>query len=329
MSRKRMAGCRRLPVLMALILARSVAAETVWPEPPEHPRIRFVRSITPAEAGGKPSFLSKLWGLISGEKKQYVMTQPYGVCLGPGGRLFVADTFGRCLHVYDLPKNAYSNMRIDGDSLIGVAAGSDRLYVTDSARRRLVCLNPKGRELWTIGAEAGFRRPTGLAVVGDQLRVVDTLANKIVSVTRDGKIVGQFGAHGKGPGEFNFPTNIATGPGGRLYVCDSMNFRVQIFDAQNRYISSFGKLGDSSGDFNRPKGIAVDSDGNIYVVEGLHDVVQIFDESGRLLLFFGGSGSGEGDLWLPTGIAIQDDRICVADSANRRIQVYEYLKESR
>ena len=108
-----------------------------------------------------------------------------------------------------------------------------------------------------------------------------------------------------------------------------MNFRVQVFNEDGRLLSTFGRLGDGSGDFDKPKGIAVDSAGHIYVVEGINDVVQIFDDEGKLLLAFGGSGFGEGQFWLPSGIAIANDVVYVADSANRRVQMFEYLKESR
>jgi len=75
--------------------------------------------------------------------------------------------------------------------------------------------------------------------------------------------------------------------------------------------------------------VAVDREGHIYVVEGLHDVVQIFDQDGRFLLGFGEPGHSAGEFWLATGIAIANDRIYVADSSNRRVQVFEYLKEER
>ena len=94
-------------------------------------------------------------------------------------------------------------------------------------------------------------------------------------------------------------------------------------------LTTFGRLGDAPGDFDKPKGIALDSDGHVYVVEGFGDVVQIFDEQGRLLLAFGGSGAGPGQLWLPSGITIANDLVYVADAANRRVQVFEYLKERR
>ena len=73
--------------------------------------------------------------------------------------------------------------------------------------------------------------------------------------------------------------------------------------------------------------IAADSDGNIYVVDALFDNIQIFDQSGRLLMAWGGPGHAYGRFWLPSGIFIDDnDRIYVADTYNKRVQVFQYLK---
>ena len=75
--------------------------------------------------------------------------------------------------------------------------------------------------------------------------------------------------------------------------------------------------------------VALDSDGPVYVVEGLHDVVQILDTRGNLLLAFGRTGAADGEFYLPTSIHIdRDDNIYVADSYNRRIQVFRYLKDA-
>jgi hypothetical protein len=45
---------------------------------------------------------------------------------------------------------------------------------------------------------------------------------------------------------------------------------------------------------------------------------------------FGQEGHGPGEFWLPAGICIDvHDRIYVADSYNKRVQIFEFLKESR
>jgi DNA-binding beta-propeller fold protein YncE len=304
------------------------AVERVWPDPPATARIRFLTSLVP-ETAVRRSFFRKLWDAVSGGRDTPVMAQPYGVTMGPAGRLYVADTAGRAVHVYDVRTGGYSKLDVDSESLIGVAALGGRLFVTDSVGGRVICLNAAGRKQWATGSEAGLLRPTGIVAADDRLHVVDTLAHRIVTLSPEGRVIGSFGSRGGEPGQFNYPTNIARDGGGRLYVTDSMNFRIQILTPQGRYVSSFGHLGDGSGDFSRPKGVAVDREGHIYVVEGLHDVVQIFDQDGRFLLGFGEPGHSAGEFWLATGIAIANDRIYVADSSNRRVQVFEYLKEER
>ena len=265
-------------------------ASRVWPSPPAPARIRFLRAITPSAVRGKPSLLSRIAAAIVGGRDEPQMTQPYGIAVGPDRRVYVADTFGRAIHVYDLEKSGYSSIKVDGDSLIGVGVSKNSLFVTDSASGRLMCLDLKGRTLWTRGPKDGFARPTGLAIGADRIYVVDTLRHRVAMVSLTGTMLESFGEHGDGPGQLNFPTNVAWGADGRVYVTDAMNFRVQVFDRDGRYLRTFGRIGDGSGDFDKPKGVAVDSAGHVYVVEGLHDVVY------------------------------------VSDSANRRIEMFEYVK---
>ena len=299
--------------------------DLVWPPPPDPARVRFVRSLDPLSARGRPSLFSRLARVIVGRTDDPAMQQPYGIAVGPDRRVYVADTTGRALHVYTMDTPGYSTIKVDGDSLIGVAVAAGRIYVTDSVSGRVICLDARGRTLWTRGTRDGFLRPTGIAASSDRIYVVDTLRHRVTILSPAGDVLEGFGEHGTGPGQFNFPTNIARGADGRLYVADTMNFRVEIFDRDGRFLRTFGQLGDGSGDFARAKGIGVDSENHVYVVDGLNDVVQVFDEDGQLLLGFGESGSGDGQFWLPTGLAVVDDVIYVADSANKRFEVFEYL----
>ena len=134
---------------------------------------------------------------------------------------------------------------------------------------------------------------------------------------------------GAKPGEFRYPSFLAVGPTGILYVSDAMNFRIQAFDRGGSFLRAIGKQGDSPGTFARPKGVAVDSEGHIYVADGAFNNVQIFDEQGRLLLTFGQVGRGEGEMALPLGLYIdENDFIYIADRVNDRLQVFQYLREA-
>ena len=329
-----------LPFILAIALVplRGAAAEgvpparsnrLVWPAPPAVARIRFVRTIDPESVKGQPSLMKRVWRALVGSPDADRMNQPYGIAVGSDKKVYVADTFGGVIHAYDLAKPAYSAINVKGLSLVGIAAGAGRLFVTDSVAGAVMGLDLKGRILWSLGRRFGLGRPTGIAWGGDRLYVVDTRRHCVFMMSPAGAYLGAFGMQGSGPGQFNFPTNITRGADGRLYVTDTLNFRVQVFDEEGRFISTFGKLGDGAGDFDKPKGVATDSAGHVYVVEGMNDVVQIFDPSGRLLLAFGESGTGDGEFWLPTGITIADDLVYVSDSANRRVQVFEYLRSAQ
>jgi DNA-binding beta-propeller fold protein YncE len=310
----------------ALVAGRpSANVERVWPDPPAAARIRFVSALVPRTARRR-SLLRRVWDAVAGGTDAPVMKQPYGLAIGAGGRLYVADPQSRVIHVYDLRDGGYSTIDVASESLIGIAAAGGRIFVTDSAGARVICLNAAGKRQWVAGPESGLLRPTGIVAADDRVYVVDTLGHRVMALGMDGRMLDGFGSRGAEPGQFNYPTSIARDLSGRLYVVDAMNFRVQVFTPQGRLVSAFGRAGDGSGDFSRPKGVALDSEGHVYVVDGLQDVVQIFDADGRFLLAFGQPGREEGEFWLATGIAIAGDRIYVADSSNGRVQVFDYLK---
>jgi DNA-binding beta-propeller fold protein YncE len=142
-----------------------------------------------------------------------------------------------------------------------------------------------------------------------------------------GRLLRTVGRRGAGPGEFNFPTAVAVGPNGRVYVTDTMNYRVEVFDADLTFVSTFGTLGVRPGQFRRPKGIAVDGDNVVYVVDSDFNNFQMFTSDGETLMWVGELGERPGQMQLPAGIAVDRTRrrIFVTEQVNQRIQVFERL----
>jgi DNA-binding beta-propeller fold protein YncE len=332
-----------------------VATSLVWPDPPQPPKIEFVRSIRYlSDAEREPSFLGKFTQGIFGRSREKLI-KPYGVTTDSRGRIYVADTAGRAIYRFDLSGGkagkfaefepcgsieAQAELSFIGRlfsgrpkmalaSPIGVAVdASDNFYISDSILQRVFAFDEEGRCLRTFGGEEGLLRPSGIAISKnlERLYVTDTGDHKISVFSLDGDLLFEFGQRGDKPGEFNFPTNIFVDDESKVYVSDSLNFRVQVFNSDGEILNHFGQLGDVSGTFNKTKGIAVDSEGHIYVVDSLFDSVQIFDFSGSLLLSFGESGVEDGEFWLPSGIFIdEEDNIYVSDSYNTRLQIFRYL----
>jgi len=303
-----------------------------WPPAPDRARVSYVQEIrTPEDLGIRRNPFRRFFERLVYGRRVRGMARPYAVAVAPDGTIAVADPDARSVHLFDVERSRYERV-IEGDgeplvSPVGIAAdGEGRFYVSDSVRGVVLRFDPRGRWIDTLGAGA-LDRPTGLAfdAARDVLWVVDTAGHRVVGFDAEGNEVVRLGQRGTAPGQFNFPVAVAVDEAGRVFVSDSMNFRVQVLEPDGRFVRSFGRPGNGPGDFDKPKGIALDPDGHVWVVEGLHDVIHVYDGDGNLLTVVGGTGVGAGEFTLPAGIHIEGDRILIADSANRRVQVLRYL----
>jgi DNA-binding beta-propeller fold protein YncE len=326
-------GCASAPgVPRELRLAQPAI---VWPSPPEDPKIQYMRSLSgPEDLGITKSFFRKVVEFFFGKTEEKIH-QPYGVAADAAGRIYIADSALKVVHVFDQPGEKYwaipGTSRHAFQAPIGIALDPEgQVYVSDAERRMIFGFDRGGDSFMTI--EEGLQRPAGLAFNSKNnfLYVADVLRHEVLVYDRSGKLMFTFGGHGASDGRLNFPTNLAVDREGNIYVTDAMNFRIQIFRPDGSFMSKFGRSGDAVGDLPRPKGIGIDSEGHIYLVEGLYDVVNVFDRQGRLLLTFGNPGSGRGEFWLATGLYVDDkDQIYVADSFNSRVQIFQYLRNGR
>jgi len=301
----------------------------VWPPPPAAERIELVSMFGCAsELNIQRSWWRRLGDLLTGSSEVH-MVRPAGIA-ARGDYLAVADAGGALVHLYELRQHEQQVLTACGDEAfrepVAVALWGDRLYVSDAGSGRILVFGLHGECVggWTLPQGS---RPAGLAVDEERgrLYVADPGTHHVLALDGSGRVSLQIGGRGAGPGEFNFPGWLALDQQGRIYVTDSMNFRVQVFTPDGAVVGTFGQEGDGSGDFARPKGIGVDADGHVYVVDALFETVQIFDSQGHYLLAFGWHGTGAGQFWLPSGLTIVGDRIYVADSYNRRVQVFRYL----
>ncbi len=314
-------------------VAEPASPPRVWPEPPEPPRLEYVRSFSrPADLGIKKTFLERLAEFIVGATDARLI-RPMAVVETGDGTLCVADPGARAVQCFDTRRGRYRLVRGENDaplpSPVGLAAGArGEIYVADSALARVLVIEPGAKQARPVALQAELRQPTGLAFdpAARRLYVVDTAAHQVVVFGPDGRPTASIGRRGSGDGEFNFPTFIWREAGGRLYITDSLNFRIQMFDADGRFLGRFGRHGDATGDLSRPKGVATDRFGHVYVIDSMFHALQIFDRDGRFLLNVGGQGRAPGEFWLPAGVSVGDnDTLYIADSHNQRVQVLRYL----
>ena len=333
------------------IIFPQVAGAPCWPPPPDQARITYVGQLR-TDQDLKPGLNSfdVLGQAIFGKSDAHSMLSPLAICTDNEDRLFVADSNAQLVHVFNLKDRKYTQWtpgKKQQPFAQPVAAAWDpihqHLLVSDSVAAAVLVFDTHGNYLGHLGgdeADKTLQRPVGVAVDSTpahagRVLVADVKLHEIIVFSPEGKLQGHIGGRGDAPGKFNYPTYLAIDSTGLIYVSDSLNFRIQQFDADFRFIRQIGKKGDFPGYFAEPKGIATDSQGHLYVVDAQFENVQVYNSQGQVLMDFGEEGAAPGQFWLPVGLCVTSssgvaggtvgaNRIYVADSYNRRIQVFDY-----
>lgn len=315
--------------------ATAQAGRIVFPAPPAAPVIEWVGSYrSRSDVAGRGTSLKR--ALVGEEDAEPELAAPTAVAIGTEGTLWAVDQQLRSVVRINADERSFEGFTGNGPGSlvhpVGIAVARDgTLYVSDATARAVFVYEPDLSFKTAIGGRDIFVRPTAIAVTDDGglLAVCDTDAHKVYVIdTRDGSVKWALGGqeHGAEEGEFNFPVAVAFDQQSYLYVSDYLNFRIQVFDSAGDLDLVFGQAGDRPGDLNRPRGLVADSEsGIVFEVDGAFQVVQMFNLDGELLMWFGQPGSGPGQFSLPTGIARRGDLVAVADTLNRRVQLFRFL----
>lgn len=332
-----LSGCASSPPEIAF-------APPVYPAPPDEPRFVYERSLRFNTNVEKLTRSEKLRRYATGGDADVKgLVKPYGVA-AKYGRVFVTDTVQRKVIMFDTDKGRYREFGDEKPAELGKPAGIaisalNEVFIADVGRQRIAVFDINGQFLRLLGGPKLFKRPTGVAVSSNGLKlyVVDTGGvdndnhHLYVLDTYTGAVLSKIGTRGTTEGNFNLPLLVDTSVDDTVYVVDKGNFRIQAFSQDGRFKSSFGTVGQFPGQFFSPKGIATDKDGNIYVVDTAFGNVQVFDPTGRLLMVIGerGQASRPGNYMLPAGIDVDENgRIYVVDQFFRKVDVYRPIAQA-
>ena len=107
---------------------------------------------------------------------------------------------------------------------------SDKVYVTDTMGQHVHVYDNTGTHIKSIPHphDDGFA-PSGIAIEDEYMFIADRSGNQVVVLTTLGDFVMATGSYGTASGQFQNPCGVAVDLDGYLYVCDYGNSRVQVF----------------------------------------------------------------------------------------------------
>ncbi len=277
-----------------------------FPPPPDAPRVVHLLSfnrlheLVPPQA----SWVDFFRGIAT---SPWVGT-PMGIAYHDDS-LYICDTHANCVHAWNLATGSAKRIGAGGDLKKPVAVAVDdsgTVFVADTIRGEVVGFDPASQEIrrFRPGDRSNYR-PVAVAVSKTDLYVADIVNHRVdIYSTETGKLSKSLGRPGSREGDFYYPSGVAVGPGGRIYVADMMNARVQVFDEKGNFLHSIGAPGNHYGNLGKPRDVAVAHDGTVFVADAEFGYVHLFDAQGRLLLVVGGPRDRPGGTPLPNGIAI-------------------------
>ncbi len=301
---------------------------------------------------------------------------PDGLALGSDGNLYVADSNNHTIRKITIDAGGVGTVTTwaGAAGYFGSTQGAggaarfyfphglaaDRignLYVADASNHTIRKIAATGGVSILAGragygsadgtsGEARFYFPTGVAVGGTgEVYVADRNDSTIRKITADGEVTtfaGAAGASGADDGtgsaaRFNFPSGVALGSSGEVYVADRFNHTIRKITPDGVVTTFAGAAGASGADdgtgsaarFNSPNGVAADGSGNVYVADRGNHTIRKITPDGVVTTLAGtagtpGSTNGTGSaarFSTPTGLAVDSvGNVYVADLDNHTIR---------
>lgn len=277
-----------------------------------------IRKVTPEGVVTTLAGAVGVSGWVDGPGAQARFQVPYDVAVGPGGVVYVVDSYNQVLRAIS-PEGVVSTMAGSPGKLGGSdGSGTEARFQYPSA----ATVDPTGT-VWI--ADYGNQAIRRLALDGQ----VTTVAGAAASPgAEDGAL---------GNARFSFPADVTIGPDGSLFVVEVGNQTVRRISPTGT-VSTFAGAAGQSGTvdgvgaearFFNPQGVAADLDGNLYVTDSFNHTIRRISALGAVTTVAGAPGTagfadGTGSaarFYSPIGIVVEaGGTLYVADTWNHVIR---------
>jgi hypothetical protein len=166
--------------------------------------------------------------------------------------------------------------------------------------------------------------PCGLCIGENNSFIISDVRNNCLRIiASNGKFIGAIGKEGKGFGQFEDPSAVASNEKAQIFACQRENPRIQKLASGGKYIQKFGHKSLRGSTLGEPWGIAIGPDHKLYVTDWDKSCIHIFCGNGRYDCTIGNDTSLLGEsLKHPAGIAVDSSsRLVVADRGNHCVWV--------
>ena len=203
----------------------------------------------------------------------------------------------------------------------------DNLYVCDMTGR-IQKFDPDGNYLlqWQM-PEIKRGRPKGMACDHEgNIVVVEPHYSRINHFTPEGRLVSQWGVHGRESGQLSFPRAVAVGVDGSAYVSEfQIVERVQRFQPDRQAVLfEVRGSGHAKNQFNRAEGLSLSPAGELFVADSCNHRVQVFRTDGTFVREFGQAGSERGEFSYPYDVRVDEQgRQYICEFGNSRLTVLD------
>jgi len=279
--------------------------------------------------GGRQSFRGaggQFARLMVGAEDEIHFKQPISVG-GIDNFLYVVDEGPKVVFVYDLVAKEITPLGNIAMHFAGApgniyVAQDYSFYIVDEDGQQVLHFSQEGQLLNAFKSLENLSRPIDVIVdeFTQDVLVADGSYSHIVVFNPSGVAKGIIGKRGNTAGTFRAITAMTRGAAG-LYVLDRLELPIQVISMQGRFEFAFGEA-----EQVYPTSIAINLDQLVFVSDRSDNTIRIY-RNRELIDKIGGGGAAPGRFRLITSLWISGDMLYVADSGNRRVQVFRIKQQ--